>query len=500
MDHHYGNQMHMAALSMQSHQQQSGQQHYHHQGGQYQQFYQDYADVCYQSPAYHDAGFSGDQYGYHPTASVPYGTGIESYLDPKYAANPAAFASRLPYLPFHAAAVAAYGMYDYSFEPAFIRKRNERERQRVKCVNEGYARLREHLPEEYAEKRLSKVETLRGAIVYIKQLQSILGFDPEKRGNRKKNDKEKTEEQEKKTNEIEQKSTEQSSGTDTQKQNEGRIDSNDNSHSTQNASNNILRSCAFREHNTASNDIKMESALSTQNGDLEHNYENEESLLPSCAATRFQSCMKAQTNETPIKISSRPSSTDVSQFSPRSNIVSPFDCQIEEERRKNFIERSSCYHRNDLTSSPNSDINANIISWNQTMSKQNSMFNYADEYTNKSYSRRILNNGNNDTETFSAMFRNSRQHPYIKFASMKDTNTERWDNDVRVKKETHTPPPYVQYDLQNQRENLVYPPYRYNYSASFHNNAINMSQPGRGGQSDGFKSDTSPESSSGQSS
>uniref|UniRef100_H0VIG0 Achaete-scute family bHLH transcription factor 3 n=1 Tax=Cavia porcellus TaxID=10141 RepID=H0VIG0_CAVPO len=64
--------------------------------------------------------------------------------------------------------------YSYSYGPAFIRKRNERERQRVKCVNEGYAQLRHHLPEEYLEKRLSKVETLRAAIRYINYLQSLL--------------------------------------------------------------------------------------------------------------------------------------------------------------------------------------------------------------------------------------------------------------------------------------------------------------------------------------
>ncbi|XP_042259816.1 achaete-scute homolog 4-like [Thunnus albacares] len=76
---------------------------------------------------------------------------------------------RLPYFPFHGPSVC-----DYSFEPAFIRKRNERERHRVRCVNEGYARLREHLPQEFEDKRLSKVETLRAAIDYIKHLQSLL--------------------------------------------------------------------------------------------------------------------------------------------------------------------------------------------------------------------------------------------------------------------------------------------------------------------------------------
>lgn len=80
---------------------------------------------------------------------------------------------RLSYFPFH----APLGVCDYSFEPAFIQKRNERERHRVRCVNEGYARLREHLPQEFEDKRLSKVETLRAAIDYIKHLQSLLDLN-----------------------------------------------------------------------------------------------------------------------------------------------------------------------------------------------------------------------------------------------------------------------------------------------------------------------------------
>jgi len=96
--------------------------------------------------------------------------GIESYLDPKYAADPTAFASRLPYFPFS----SAYGMYEYGFEPAFIRKRNERERQRVKCVNDGYARLREHLPDEYTEKRLSKVRTNNHECSWVKACSFLL--------------------------------------------------------------------------------------------------------------------------------------------------------------------------------------------------------------------------------------------------------------------------------------------------------------------------------------
>lgn len=67
-----------------------------------------------------------------------------------------------------------YGIHPFAFEPAFIRRRNERERQRVRCVNDGYARLRDHLPMKEADKRLSKVETLRSAIDYIKHLEDIL--------------------------------------------------------------------------------------------------------------------------------------------------------------------------------------------------------------------------------------------------------------------------------------------------------------------------------------
>ena len=61
---------------------------------------------------------------------------------------------------------------------SFIRKRNEKERARVKNVNEGFDRLRRHLPASIykKEKRLSKVETLRLAISYIQQLNSILKF------------------------------------------------------------------------------------------------------------------------------------------------------------------------------------------------------------------------------------------------------------------------------------------------------------------------------------
>ncbi|PKK30086.1 achaete-scute family bHLH transcription factor 4 [Columba livia] len=101
--------------------------------------------------------------------------GVPFRLDPSYWEQAyGRHAGRISYIPFP----GCVGVYDYSFEPAFIRKRNERERQRVRCVNEGYTRLREHLPKEFADKRLSKVETLRAAISYIKHLQSLLDCHP----------------------------------------------------------------------------------------------------------------------------------------------------------------------------------------------------------------------------------------------------------------------------------------------------------------------------------
>ncbi|TMS35107.1 hypothetical protein L596_002573 [Steinernema carpocapsae] len=53
-------------------------------------------------------------------------------------------------------------------------KRNRRERDRVRCVNEGYETLRTCLPLAEHEKRISKVDTLRLAIFYIKHLDNLL--------------------------------------------------------------------------------------------------------------------------------------------------------------------------------------------------------------------------------------------------------------------------------------------------------------------------------------
>lgn len=64
--------------------------------------------------------------------------------------------------------------------PLAVARRNARERNRVKLVNNGFATLRQHIPNHIAAgygdrgKKLSKVETLRMAIEYIRGLQKLL--------------------------------------------------------------------------------------------------------------------------------------------------------------------------------------------------------------------------------------------------------------------------------------------------------------------------------------
>lgn len=54
-------------------------------------------------------------------------------------------------------------------------RRNERERNRVRQVNAGFDRLRDHVPQGRRNRKLSKVDTLRAAVEYIAHLQAILG-------------------------------------------------------------------------------------------------------------------------------------------------------------------------------------------------------------------------------------------------------------------------------------------------------------------------------------
>ncbi|XP_045195202.2 achaete-scute complex protein T4-like [Mercenaria mercenaria] len=65
-----------------------------------------------------------------------------------------------------------------------VSRRNERERKRVKMVNMGFETLRQHVPVGRKNKKMSKVETLRSAVQYIKQLQDLLDSDTNTADNR----------------------------------------------------------------------------------------------------------------------------------------------------------------------------------------------------------------------------------------------------------------------------------------------------------------------------
>jgi len=53
-------------------------------------------------------------------------------------------------------------------------RRNERERNRVRQVNAGFDRLRDHVPHGRRNRKLSKVDTLRAAVEYITHLRAVL--------------------------------------------------------------------------------------------------------------------------------------------------------------------------------------------------------------------------------------------------------------------------------------------------------------------------------------
>ncbi|XP_030057075.1 achaete-scute homolog 2 [Microcaecilia unicolor] len=70
--------------------------------------------------------------------------------------------------------LAFQGLGEVQAGTAAVARRNERERNRVKLVNMGFQTLRQHVPNGATSKKLSKVETLRSAVEYIRALQQLL--------------------------------------------------------------------------------------------------------------------------------------------------------------------------------------------------------------------------------------------------------------------------------------------------------------------------------------
>uniref|UniRef100_A0AC35TMU1 BHLH domain-containing protein n=1 Tax=Rhabditophanes sp. KR3021 TaxID=114890 RepID=A0AC35TMU1_9BILA len=66
-----------------------------------------------------------------------------------------------------------------SMLPQRVQQRNERERKRVNAVNRGFEELGYCIPKAVTKnKKLSKVQTLRAALAYIKQLSKIVETNP----------------------------------------------------------------------------------------------------------------------------------------------------------------------------------------------------------------------------------------------------------------------------------------------------------------------------------
>ncbi|XP_059487082.1 achaete-scute complex protein T4-like [Neocloeon triangulifer] len=59
-------------------------------------------------------------------------------------------------------------------QPVSVARRNARERNRVKQVNNGFSNLRQHIPFTSRNKKMSKVETLKCAVEYIRGMQIML--------------------------------------------------------------------------------------------------------------------------------------------------------------------------------------------------------------------------------------------------------------------------------------------------------------------------------------
>ena len=61
-----------------------------------------------------------------------------------------------------------------TMDPVAVARRNERERNRVKQVNDGFNELRKKIPYIPEKKKFSKVEILRFAMRYIRELQELI--------------------------------------------------------------------------------------------------------------------------------------------------------------------------------------------------------------------------------------------------------------------------------------------------------------------------------------
>lgn len=124
-----------------------------------------------------------------------------AHIQPKSTTNPkpSTVSSRMPFTHHQTMTTSTtvsstsypYGvpMPPGAHQPASVQRRNARERNRVKQVNNGFTNLRQHIPSDVisaltaetgqtvgrgASKKLSKVDTLKLAVEYIRRLQELI--------------------------------------------------------------------------------------------------------------------------------------------------------------------------------------------------------------------------------------------------------------------------------------------------------------------------------------
>lgn len=161
-------------------------QHHHHQLQQ-QQYHQQQQQQLHHHTTTH-AIHSHHQSGKRPIAPAPVelsrSTVISSMDHSQNRSSSSSSSSSASASASKKAAAARMAFMPYGAQPASVQRRNARERNRVKQVNNGFANLRQHIPSDVvtalthggrgASKKLSKVDTLRMAVEYIRRLQDLL--------------------------------------------------------------------------------------------------------------------------------------------------------------------------------------------------------------------------------------------------------------------------------------------------------------------------------------
>lgn len=274
--------------------------------------------------------------------------------------------------------------------------------------------------------------------MYIKQLQSLLGFDPEKSSKVKKSDK----------NDLQLQKSENDSNTESLENRDGKS--------------NIIKDKATRHRHASVDSNKTYDLVTKIESDAEdfvkspytnHDYK---SCNEDTAETRV-SCRKTLSRFSPCNISQQDTSSRSSIESPRfctqdyppnETNSSPANCAIQDGGVSNtsctIEERATCL-QNDLipisSNSASSDVTREQFDWWDRVcnkSQMSSIFDLVDDCSLNANKHVIQSHSDN----IGWVNKNSRQHPYKRLELRNNAISDNWDDVFQIKVETHTPPPY----------------------------------------------------------